>query len=79
MSVTLVDEGQRPVRGAYVVRLEGWTLERYLDEAPEQVIWEFARGEVVMHLPATGEHQIVVGFLYRVLAGYCEQRGWGRC
>lgn len=61
-----------------MVRLEGWTLERYLDEAPEQVIWEFARGEVVMHSPATGEHQEVVGFLYRVLAGYCEQRGWGK-
>lgn len=30
-----------------------------------------------MHSPATGEHQSAVGFLYRVVAAYCELRGWG--
>lgn len=36
MSLTLVDEERRPVRGAYVVRLVGWTLERYLQQAPSR-------------------------------------------
>ncbi|MDA2928281.1 Uma2 family endonuclease [Acidobacteria bacterium AH-259-G07] len=36
-----------PVPGPYVIRLGGWTLERYLEEAPEDRIWEFVREEVV--------------------------------
>ncbi len=78
MKVMVVDEHKRPLPGPYVVRLGGWTLDRYLAEAPEHLIWEFVRGEVVMHSPATAEHQDLVGFLYRLLAGYCEARGWGK-
>lgn len=77
MTVMVVDEQKKPIRGPYVVRLGGWTLERYLKEAPEQLIWEFVRGEVVMHSPATAEHQRLVGFLFRLLQGYCEAKGWG--
>jgi Uma2 family endonuclease len=73
-----VDEQKKPIREPYVVRLGGWTLERYLEEAPEHLVWEFVRGEVVVHSPATAEHQDVVGFLYRLLAGYCEATGWGK-
>lgn len=40
------------IPGPYVVRMGGWTLERYLAEAPESQIWEFVCGEVVMHSPA---------------------------
>lgn len=78
MTVMLVDEQKKPICGPYVVRLGGWTLERYLQEAPEQLIWEFTRGEVIMYSPATAEHQDLVGFLYRLAAGYCESRGWGK-
>lgn len=77
MAVMVVDEEKKPLPGPYVVRLGGWTLERYLQEAPEQLIWEFVRGEVIMHSPATAEHQRLVGFLFRLLQGYCEARGWG--
>lgn len=77
MTVMVVDKQKKPIRGSYVVRLGGWTLKRYLKEAPEDQIWEFARGEVVMHSPATAEHQRLVGFLFRLLQGYCEARGWG--
>lgn len=78
MGVMLVDEQKRPIRGSYVVRLGGWTLERYLEEAPDHPVWEYVRGEVIMHSPATAEHQDLVGFLYRLLAGYCEAKGWGK-
>ncbi len=78
MHVMVVDERKEPIPGPYVVRMGGWTLERYLAEAPESPVWEFVRGEVVMHSPATAEHQDVVIFLIRLLGGYCEARGWGK-
>jgi Uma2 family endonuclease len=78
MGVMVVDERKVPVREPYVIRMGGWTLERYLREAPEDRIWEFVRGEVLMHSPATAEHQDLVGFLYWLLRGYCEARGWGK-
>lgn len=74
----VVDERKQPVPGPYVVRLGGWTLERYLREAPESGVWEFVRGEVVVHSPASAEHQDVVGFVYWLLRGYCEARSWGK-
>ena len=78
MKLTLVDERNQPYRAPYLVRLGGWTLERYLTEAPEYPFWEFVREEVVMYSPATAEHQDLVGFFYRLIGGYCEARGWGK-
>ncbi|SNB59620.1 hypothetical protein [Thermoflexus hugenholtzii] len=52
MRVMVVDPRKGFIPGPYVVRMGGWTLERYLAEAPESQIWEFVCGEVVMHSPA---------------------------
>lgn len=71
-------EQEETVPESYLIRLGGWTLERYLAEAPEDALWEFVRGEVIVHSPATAEHQDLVRFLLRLLDGYCEQRQWGR-
>ncbi len=62
----------------YLVRLGGWTLERYLAAAPENAFWEFVHGEVIVPSPVTAEHQDLVRFLLRILDGYCEARGWGK-
>ncbi|WP_376790768.1 Uma2 family endonuclease [Thermoflexus sp.] len=78
MHVMVVDERKEPIAGPYVVRMGGWTLERYLQEAPEDQIWEFVHGELIMHSPATAEHQDLGGFLYWLLRGYCEAKGWGK-
>lgn len=78
MGLILVDERKQPVSDPYVVRVGGWSLERYLREAPESAVWEFVRGEVVVHSPASAEHQDAVGFLYWLLRGYCEARSWGK-
>ncbi len=59
---------------AYLVRIPGWTLERYLEEAPEMAYWEFVRGEVIMHSPVRAEHQDLVGFLQTLLRMYCHRR-----
>jgi len=78
MRIWVVDETKGPVTEPYVVRLSGWTLQRYLQEAPEHQVWEFVRGEVVMYSLATAEHQDLVRFLLRLMDGYCEARGWGK-
>ncbi len=78
MKIMVVNERKELLREPYVVRLGGWTLDRYLAEAPEHPRWEFARGEVVMYSPATAEHQDMVRFLLRLLDGYCEAKRWGK-
>ena len=78
MRLTVVDERKEILREPYVLRLGGWTLERYLAEAPESQLWEFVRGEVIMYSPVTGEHQDLVRFLLRLLDGYCEAKTWGK-
>ena len=77
MRLTVVDERKEILREPYVLRLGGWTLERYLAEAPESQLWEFVRGEVIMYSPAAAEHQRLVGFLVRLIGGFCEAKGWG--
>ena len=67
MKLTLVDERHQPYEAPYLVRLAGWTLERYLAEAPEYPFCEFVREEVMMYSPATAEHQRLVGFLFGLL------------
>jgi Uma2 family endonuclease len=78
LKIMVVDERKELLKEPYVVRLSGWTLEKYLEEAPEHLFSEFVRGEVIMYSPATAEHQDLVGFLYRLLAGYCEAKRYGK-
>ena len=78
MKVMVVDEKKELVTESYVLRFGGWTLERYLEESPDNLIWEFVRGEVIMYSPATAEHQDLVGFLSWLLRGFCEARGLGK-
>lgn len=77
MKFLVVDERKELLREPYVVRLGGWTLDRYLAEAPESQRWEYVRGEVVMYSPATADHQRLVNFLVRLIGGFCEAKGWG--
>lgn len=77
MRLMVVDERKELLKEPYVLRLGGWTLARYLAEAPDNAIWEFVRGEVVVYSPVTAEHQRLVKFLLKLLDGYCEAIGWG--
>ena len=77
LKIMVVDERKELIREPYVVRLSGWTLEKYLEEAPEHLFSEFVRGEVIMYSPATAEHQRLVSFLTRLIGGYCEAKGCG--
>jgi Uma2 family endonuclease len=77
LKIMVVDERKELLKEPYVVRLSGWTLEKYLEEAPENLFSEFVRGEVIMYSPATAEHQRLVSFLTRLIGGYCEAKGCG--
>jgi Uma2 family endonuclease len=62
----------------YLLRVAGWTEDRYFDEAPETRLVEFEDGEIIMHSPAGTTHQEVLGFLTFLLRGYVGTRGLGR-
>ena len=70
MPVHLLDRHNRPYTGAYLLRLQGWTLEDYLRLAPENAFVEFVRGEVLMASPVTALHQDVVLFLAALLRAW---------
>ncbi len=77
MTLTVLDSRTRTAISEYLVRLPGWTLEDYLEQAPENAFWEFARGEVIVHSPVRAEHQDLTRFLTFVLHGYCLKHGCG--
>ena len=78
MTLLLVDPKTRQaINTPYLIRIPGWTLERYLEEAPENAFWEFVRGEVIMHSPVRAEHQDLVVWLTILLRLYCERRELG--
>jgi len=45
MKLMVMDEKKEALREPYMLRLGGWTLERYLAQAPERQLWEFVLGE----------------------------------
>ncbi len=50
MKLSVVDERKTPIQEPYVLRLSGWSVERYLKEAPDDARWEFVRGEVIVYV-----------------------------
>ncbi len=75
MALVVMERATRkPITEPHLVRVAGWTLERYLQEAPENAFWEFVRGEVVMHSPVKAEHQDLVAFLTVLLRMYCARQ-----
>jgi Uma2 family endonuclease len=61
----------------YLVRIGGWTEERYFREAPETRFVEFEDGEVIVHSPVSIRHQRVARFLTMLLQGYAQHRNLG--
>ncbi|MBI4519633.1 MAG: Uma2 family endonuclease [Gemmatimonadetes bacterium] len=77
MQIQVVTEEGREVVDPFLLRLGEWTEDRYWAEAPEDRLWEFQDGELIVHSPATPGHQRVVGFLTFLLRGFVEERSLG--
>jgi Uma2 family endonuclease len=77
MQIEVVTIDGKRVEIPFLVRLGGWTEERYFAEAPEDQLWEFEDGELIVHSPASSRHQRIVRFLTFLLNGYVEERGLG--
>lgn len=77
MHIHVVTDEGREIVDPFLVRLGGWTEERYFAEAPEDRLWEFQDAEVIVHSPATPGHQRMVGFLTFLLRGYVEEHTLG--
>lgn len=53
------------------------TYEEFLAWADEDTLAEWVYGEVVMYTPASKRHQLIVGFLEKVLGTFVEQHNLG--
>jgi Uma2 family endonuclease len=77
LSLRLLTVEGEEVQEPYLIRIGGWSEERYFREAPETRIVEFEDGEIIVHSPAGIRHQQVTGFLTFLLRGYGETRSLG--
>ena len=77
MKLSVVDGEKRAIEGPWLLRIPGWTRERFLAEAPEMRFCEFERGELVMPSPVKARHQRHVRFLTVLLNDHCERTGAG--
>lgn len=68
---------QQEVLEPYILRIGGWTEERYFKEAPETGFVEFEDGEIIMHSPVNIKHQKIVHFLTFLLTGYVSKHDLG--
>jgi Uma2 family endonuclease len=75
MKYKLVDEQGKAVVEPHIIRLQGWSEERYLKEAPVHA--EFVKGEVIIMSPMSGEHSKIIKFLISLLNMYCEAKEIG--
>ena len=78
MRIQVVTEDGKEVDEPFLLRIVGWTEERFFAEAPESRLWEFKDGEIIVHSPPGTRHQQVVLFLTMLLAGYVESKGLGQ-
>lgn len=77
IQLDVIDEAKKPVAAPYLLRLPGWSWERYIAEAPVSRFCEYENGELVMPSPVDIRHQRVVRFLTVVLQCWCEARRIG--
>ena len=54
------------------------TYEEYLAQASETRIAEWVDGEMIEHMPPSIEHQDLTGFLYRLIAAFVSEVGFGK-
>ncbi len=77
LPVKIITQGGEELEESYLLRIGGWTEERYFEEALETRIVEFEDGELIMHSPASIRHQQLVRFLTFLLGGYVRSRHLG--
>jgi Uma2 family endonuclease len=77
LSLRLLTVEGEEIQEPYLIRIGGWSEERYFREAPETRIVEFEDGEIIVHSPAGIRHQQVTGFLTFLLRGYGETKSLG--
>ena len=77
MTIQVVTKDGKEVEEPFLLRVSGWTEERYFAEAPETRIWEFIDGELIVHSPANTLHQRLVHFLTFLLSGFVQERELG--
>jgi Uma2 family endonuclease len=74
---TIGEIPRRPPQKQRPEPVEGMTYEEFLAWADEDTLAEWVDGEVVKYSPASKQHQLIVGFLEKVLGTFVEQHNLG--
>lgn len=77
LAVKVIGPESEETLQAFLLRIPGWTEERYFEEAPEMWFVEFEDGELIMHSPVNIRHQVITQFLTVLLRVVVRSRGLG--
>jgi Uma2 family endonuclease len=79
MGLRVIDElGVVRAEAEDEVRVPGWTEERFFAEGPDEGFFELRDGELIVHAPASFDHQDVAAFLGSLLRVFASGRNLGR-
>lgn len=77
LAVKVITDHGEEIPESYLVRIGGWTEDRYFAEAPEMRFCEFEDGELIMPSPVNVRHQKLVRFLTVLLQMYVGSKKLG--
>lgn len=78
LAVKVITDYGEEIPESYLVRIGGWTEDRYFAEAPEMRFCEFEDGELIMPSPVNVRHQELVRFLTVLLQMYVSSKRLGK-
>lgn len=77
LALKVVTADGEEVAGPFLLRIPGWTEERYFREAPETRFVEYEDGELIVHSPVGVRHQRLVLFPTMLLQMFVRHRRLG--
>ena len=67
----------KPILEPYTIHVQNFNFERYLEYAHEDIICELLNGVLIIHSPASLEHELIFKFLLTLLDLHAQEGNLG--
>ncbi|MEX2728603.1 MAG: Uma2 family endonuclease, partial [Candidatus Sigynarchaeum springense] len=73
----VITYNNKPLPEPFTVYIPGFNFSRYMEYADEDIDCELIDGVLVIHSPASLEHELIFKFILNILDLYTQQNGLG--